>query len=58
MIRRMLLVLIAAAAVSMTGCKKQEPAPPAEPEITQENLDTELDKMESEINADIAAEEQ
>ena len=58
MIRRMLLVLIAMTAMSMTGCKKQEPAPPAEPKVTSENLDTELDKMESEINADIAAEEQ
>ncbi|MHC4855865.1 MAG: hypothetical protein ACYS72_05620 [Planctomycetota bacterium] len=56
MIRKMLLVLIAVAAVVMTGCKKQEPAPPAEPKITQENLDTELEKMEAEIEADIAAE--
>ena len=62
MIHRLLLILIAVAAVSMNGCKKQEPAlPPSETvveeEVTEENLDSELDKMEAEINADIAAEE-
>jgi len=58
MIRKMLLVLIAVAAVALVGCKK-EPAQPTEPvqvKVTPENLDTELDKMEAEIEADIAAE--
>lgn len=42
------------------GCKKN--TPPVEPsqpevEVTEENLDAELDRMEQEIDADIAAEE-
>ena len=55
---RILLVLVAAAMVTMTGCtKKSEPVTPeAEVEITEENLDSELDKMEKQIEADIAAE--
>jgi hypothetical protein len=59
MIRGMVLILIAVAAVTMAGCKK-EPAPSAEPaevKVTPENLDSELDKMESQIEADIAAEQ-
>jgi len=56
----MLCVLIAVAAVTMTGCKEKQPAQPAEPahvKVTPENLDAELDKMEAEIEADIAAEQ-
>jgi PBP1b-binding outer membrane lipoprotein LpoB len=55
---RILLTLVAAAAITLGGCsKKSEPAPPSEPAVTEENLDSELDKMEKEIEADIAAEE-
>ncbi|MEN8127983.1 MAG: hypothetical protein ABFR90_09295 [Planctomycetota bacterium] len=58
MILRMVLVLVAATAMTLGGCsKKSEPAAPAEPEVTAENLDAELDKMEKQIEADIAAEE-
>jgi hypothetical protein len=56
----MLLVLMAVAAVAMTGCKEKEPVQPAEPaqvKVTPENLDTELNKMEADIEADIAAEQ-
>jgi outer membrane murein-binding lipoprotein Lpp len=56
---KVLLIAVAAAMIALTGCsKKSEPAPPAaEVEITEENLDSELDKLEAEIDADIAAEE-
>ena len=54
---RILLVLVAAAMITTTGCeKKSEPAAPTEVKITEENLDSELDKMEKQIEADIAAE--
>jgi hypothetical protein len=54
---RILLVLVAATMITMTGCtKKSEPAAPAEVKVTEENLDSELDKMEKQIEADIAAE--
>ena len=54
---RILLVLVAAMAISMAGCeKKSEPAAPTEVKVTEENLDSELDKMEKQIEADIAAE--
>jgi predicted lipoprotein len=57
MILRILLVLVAAAVITMTGCtKKSEPVAPAEVKVTEENLDSELDKMEKQIEADIAAE--
>ena len=61
MILRILSILVAAAAVTMGGCSKKEPAPPVEAEapeveLTEENLDAELDKMEKQIEADIAAE--
>lgn len=58
MMFRILLIMIAVAAFTMGGCKKE--TPPAEPvqvEITEENLDSELDKMEAQIEADLAAEE-
>ena len=60
MMSRMLLIAIAAAALTLGGCKEKNPAPltePAEVTITEENLDAELDKMEAEIEADIAAEQ-
>lgn len=61
MVLRLLLILIAAVLPGLSGCKKEEPAKPtpvaapAQPKITEENLDAELDKMEAEIEADIAA---
>jgi hypothetical protein len=61
MMRTILVILIAAAA-TIGGCKKQppvvEPSESSEVSITEDNLDAELDKMETEIDADIAAEEQ
>ena len=57
MIWRMLLIAIAAAMLTVGGCKKQSPAEPVEVEVTAENLDTELEKLEAQIEADIAAEE-
>ena len=59
MIWRVFLITVAAAMFTVAGCSKKEPAPAPEPEvkITEENLDSELDKMEAEIEADITAEE-
>ena len=59
MILRLLAILVVIlASVMVTGCKKEAPAPvPVEVEVTEENLDAELDKLEKEIEADIAAEE-
>ena len=57
MILRMVLIAMAALMFTTGGCKKQPPAEPAEVEITAENLDAELDKLEAQIEADIAAEE-
>ena len=58
MVLRILLALVAAGLITMGGCsKKSEPAAPAEVEITEENLDSELDKLEAQIEADIEAEE-
>ena len=61
MIFRILLITVAVLALALGGCKKKpKPAPPAEEpqvEVTAENLDSELDKMESQIDADLAAEE-
>ncbi len=52
-----ILLVLAAAMITMGGCtKKSEPAAPTEVTITAENLDSELDKMEKQIEADIAAE--
>jgi PBP1b-binding outer membrane lipoprotein LpoB len=60
------ITIVALAAVMLGGCKKEaEPAPaPAvqqaeqtAPPVTAENLDSELDKMEAEVDADIAAEQ-
>ena len=56
MVLRILLALVAASLITMGGCsKKSEPAAPAEVEITEENLDSELDKLEAQIEADIEA---
>ena len=58
MVLRILLALVAAGLITMGGCsKKSEPAAPAEVEITEENLDSELDKLEAQIEADIETEE-
>ena len=58
MVVRILLALVAAALLTVGGCsKKSEPAAPAEVEITEENLDSELDKLEAQIKADIEADE-
>lgn len=55
---RILLVWVAATMVTMAGCsKKPEPAAPVEVKVTEENLDSELDKLEAQIEADIAADE-
>ena len=55
---RMLLALVAAGLITMGGCsKKSEPAAPAKVEATEEDLDSELDKLEAQIKADIEAEE-
>ncbi len=57
---------IATLAFAMSGCRKSQPKSPpaddavktaAEEEITEENLDEELDRLEKEIDADIATEE-
>ena len=66
------LAIIGILAFAMSGCRKSQPKPPpaedvvktaaefaaeAEDEITEENLDEELDRLEKEIDADIAIEE-
>jgi hypothetical protein len=56
MVVRILLVLVAATAMTLGGCKDSEPAAPIEVKVTEENLDSELDKMEQQIEADIEAE--
>ena len=55
--RLLAIVIVVLTTVAVPGCKKKsEPAEPAEVTVTEENLDTELDKMEEQIEADIAAE--
>ena len=66
------LAIIGTLAFAMSGCRKSQPKPPpeadavktaaefaaeAEDEITEENLDDELDRLEKEIDADIVTEE-
>lgn len=42
----------------MSGCsKKSEPAAPAKVEAAEQDLDSELDKLEAQIKADIEADE-
>lgn len=54
------LVMLAVAV--LPGCKKApkatESTEPTEVKITKDNLNTELDKMQKEIDADVAAEEE
>ena len=58
MVLRMLLALVAAALITMGGCsKKSEPAAPTEVEAAEEDLDSELDKLEAQVKADIEANE-
>ena len=57
MIFRILMIMVAVLAFATSGCKEDQPAEPAQVEITEENLDSELDKMEAQIEADLAAEE-
>ena len=57
-LRLLAIAFVTLGTVTLSGCsKKSEPVEPAEVKVTEENLDTELDKMEEEIEADIAAEE-
>lgn len=56
MVWRVLMIAVVAAALNVCGCK-EKPAEPAEVKITEETLDSELDKMEAEIEADIATEQ-
>lgn len=53
MFLRILLIGIAVVGLSVGGCSKKETA---ETPVTAENLDSELDKLEKQIEADIAAE--
>jgi len=58
MILRILMIMVAGLALAISGCKEKTPPPePAQVEVTPENLDSELDKMEAQIEADLAAEE-
>lgn len=70
MIRRIFaaVIVIAIGASFIVGCKKDEPAEEAvktaaefkaeaEKEITEENFESELERMEKEIEADAAAQE-
>ena len=59
MILRILAVMIVIlVSVMVPGCKKKaESTTVSEVKVTEENLDAELDKMEQQIEADIAAEE-
>jgi outer membrane protein assembly factor BamD (BamD/ComL family) len=68
MLWRILLILVVAMVIGISGCaKKEEPDQPAktvdelkaeaEKDITEENLDEELDKLEAEVEADVMAEE-
>ena len=56
---RILWVWVAVVGLSVSGCSKKEPTigdVVDQVTITEENLDSELDKMEKQIEADIAAE--
>ncbi len=67
-----ILAIIGTLAFAMSGCRKSRPKPPprkdavkttaelaaeAEDEITLENLDEKLDRLEKEIDADIATQQ-
>ncbi|MCI0499394.1 MAG: hypothetical protein L0Y36_06915 [Planctomycetales bacterium] len=53
------IAIVLLAAVALSGCKKEAtpPAAPTEAKVTAENLDAELDKLEQQVDADIAAEQ-
>ncbi len=53
------IMLVLLAAIALTGCDKKSapPAPAAQEKVTPQNLDSQLDKMEQEIAADAEAEE-
>jgi hypothetical protein len=56
MLYRLLAIAIILLAAPI-GCKENtQPVEPSEVEVTEENLDAALDKMEQEINADAEAE--
>ena len=58
MVLRVVLALVAAGLLTMSGCsKKSDPAPPAKVEAAEEDLDSELDKLEAQIKADIEADQ-
>lgn len=68
MARRFIMLLLAAGLglLGMTGCKKSPEETPktqaefkdeADKEITEENMNEQLDSLEKEIDADTAAEE-
>lgn len=57
MLRMLVIVMAVLSIMTVSGCKKQTPPKePTEVKITTENLDSELDKMEAEIDAEAAAE--
>jgi len=65
--KKLILILAIAVLSLLPGCKDKNSAPAqmteadyaakAEQEITEENMDTELDSLEKQIEADLAAEE-
>ncbi|MFI4911321.1 MAG: hypothetical protein ACIAQZ_06590 [Sedimentisphaeraceae bacterium JB056] len=54
-----IVLLLATVLLLMPGCKRASEPTKAndKPEITKENLSSELDKMEQEIEADMASEQ-
>jgi len=52
------IIIVMLAAMAITGCEKKSPPPAPEVKVTEENLDTELEKMEQEIETDTAEAEQ
>ncbi|MFZ9033763.1 MAG: hypothetical protein ACO21J_07415 [Anaerohalosphaeraceae bacterium] len=58
MVLRIVLASVAAGLVTMSGCsKKSAPAAAAKVEAAEQDLDSELDKLEAQIKADIEADE-
>ncbi|MDH4203720.1 MAG: hypothetical protein OEV87_12630 [Phycisphaerae bacterium] len=49
MMLRMLLVLVAVAGLSMGGCKKQEPAAPAEEPAASEQVEEAADEAAADV---------
>jgi outer membrane murein-binding lipoprotein Lpp len=53
MVLRIVLASVAAGLVTMSGCsKKSAPAAAAKVEAAEQDLDSELDKLEAQIKAD------